>query len=364
MLYQVGVLEALDDICDGFGSLDFDLYLGTGSGAALAALLANRVPPREVALALEGKSEVLPPFDLDRLMTPNYSELWRKSYSLPRSVYNAVKDNVALPTEVSFQDLMVSLTGTLPSGFYVADYVGEYMREALNQRGRTDEFDELGPDLYIMATDIDSGRSVTFSRGSDPEIPISRAVTATSAIPMLFAPVEIEGRNYVDGTTTKMLHLSLALGLDSTFNLAVTPIRPIHREENGQGYVGGRGVVSIARQALRMLLHNRLQAGLRQYRDRPEHVDIALVQPAEREGGALFFNVRKPRTRMRLHEAGYRRGREEIERQADLFERHGLPIVRSRTTDPSGNGHGPRKRARGTRASTRKSARRPARVEN
>lgn len=328
LLYQLGVLEALDDAALGFRSTDFDLYLGVGSGAAAATLLASGVPPREISLAFEGASSVLPAFDMDALLKPNYGEIWRKSYQLPVGFWHAVRDNLEVPSELSFQDLLLSMTGVLPSGLYVTDYIEGWVHRALSRPGMEDRFESLPRELFVVATDVDSGRSTVFSKTHGKDVPVSRAVAATSAVPMLFAPVKIGSRHYVDGTMTKMLHLSLALERGTTFNFCVTPIRPIEGGGVGRSgaYLAESGVVSVAKQSLRTLLYSRLMAGLAQYADRPPGVDIVLVEPGSGDGGALFYNVTKPRTRALLKEMGYLRGREAIAESAALFDRHGIRL--------------------------------------
>lgn len=330
LLYELGVLEALDDASAGMRATDFDVYLGVGSGAAAAALLANGVPPREIALAFEGQSRLLPAFDLDRLLRPNYGELLRKGLSLPVALLDALRENIAAPSELSIQDLLLSLTGVLPSGLYVTSYIESYLRDALSRPGLTNRFEDLKKALYVVATDVGTGECVTFRRGDGYGIPISQAVSATAAMPMLFAPVTIGRHRFVDGTMTKMLHLSLPLEEGATCLLAISPFRPV-TDEDGDAWPAPRsiadgGVAHVAKQALRTLLHNRLEAGLAQYSDRPKHVDIMLIEPGPRDDNALWWNVRKARTRALLREKGYLRGREEVRRLQPTFARHGVTL--------------------------------------
>jgi NTE family protein len=61
----------------------------------------------------------------------------------------------------------------------------------------TDSFDSLKIPLYICATNVKNGRPTFFSSGS-----LIRSVMASSAIPVIFSPVEIEGNHYIDGGIT------------------------------------------------------------------------------------------------------------------------------------------------------------------
>jgi NTE family protein len=75
--------------------------------------------------------------------------------------------------------------------------------------------DGLGGDfdgrLRIVAVDRRNGRRVVFGAPGAPVAKVSQAVVASCAVPWIFAPVKIQGREYVDG------------GVWSPTNLDVTP---------------------------------------------------------------------------------------------------------------------------------------------
>ena len=74
--------------------------------------------------------------------------------------------------------------------------------------------DALGPRfdgrLNIVAVDRGSGRRVVFGADGAPEAGVGDAVAASCAIPGFFAPVEIGGREYVDGGVWSPTNLDLA----------------------------------------------------------------------------------------------------------------------------------------------------------
>ena len=78
-------------------------------------------------------------------------------------------------------------------------------------KGRTDDFRQLGKRFVVVAADLDSGQAVRFGEPGMDHVPISLAVAASSALPGLYSPVEIDGRHYVDGVLLKTLHASVAL---------------------------------------------------------------------------------------------------------------------------------------------------------
>jgi NTE family protein len=74
--------------------------------------------------------------------------------------------------------------------------------------------DALGPRfdgrLRLVAVDRGSGRRVVFGDDGAPEASVADAVAASCAVPGLFAPVAIGGREYVDGGVWSPTNLDLA----------------------------------------------------------------------------------------------------------------------------------------------------------
>lgn len=73
----------------------------------------------------------------------------------------------------------------------------------LEKKLRAETFEDLKIPLKVIATDLDKGRSVTFSKGR-----LLDKVIASSSVPVLFAPKEIDGVKYVDGGVLKNFPVS------------------------------------------------------------------------------------------------------------------------------------------------------------
>lgn len=84
----------------------------------------------------------------------------------------------------------------------------------LSENLRVNDFGDLKIPLYVIASDLDNGRSVVFSEGI-----LSKSLQASCSIPILFPPVEIDGVHYVDGGIFR--------------NFPVVPIRSICDEVIG-----------------------------------------------------------------------------------------------------------------------------------
>lgn len=89
--------------------------------------------------------------------------------------------------EVAITDWMLPIVGR---GMFRGDALGRYVNELV--AGRLME--NMAIPLGIVATDLNTGEPVLFQRGDT-----GTAVRASSAVPAVFVPVKINGREYVDG---------------------------------------------------------------------------------------------------------------------------------------------------------------------
>ncbi len=92
---------------------------------------------------------------------------------------------------------------------------------------RQDDFDSLHMKLYVAATDILSARCRIFSSGR-----LIPALLASAAYPLVFKPVEIEGRLYFDGGITNDFPVEpLSWQCDCVVGCYVTPLKPMERSD-------------------------------------------------------------------------------------------------------------------------------------
>ncbi len=89
--------------------------------------------------------------------------------------------------EVALTDWMLPLVNR---GVFRGDALSRYVNEAV--AGRVIE--DMRIPLGVVATDLGNGQAVLFQRGDT-----GTAVRASSAVPAVFMPVRISGRDYVDG---------------------------------------------------------------------------------------------------------------------------------------------------------------------
>ena len=138
--------------------------------------------------------------------------------------------------------------------------------------GRTNDFRQLGRKLFLVATNLDTGASVTFGAPGRDHVPISKAIEASAALPGLFPPVQIGGEYFVDGALNKTLHASVALDEGVDLLLCVNPLVPF--DASGAARSGRLtvdklshgGLPLVLSQTFRAIIHSRMKVGMEKYR--------------------------------------------------------------------------------------------------
>jgi NTE family protein len=158
---HIGVLQVLER-----EGIHPDLITGTSAGAIVGAAYASGMTPEEISLLFHQLS-------------------W------------STLANISLRNHLG-------LFNTSPMEEFIESNIGP----------RT--FNDLPIPLAVVACDISTGERVILNQGS-----VSRAVRASSAVPGLFAPVEIEDRMLVDGGVVDNLPVALAYDMGADYVIGV-----------------------------------------------------------------------------------------------------------------------------------------------
>ena len=327
-LWEIGALRALDELLDR-SVLDLDLYVGVSGGAFVSTLLAAGVSPREMydeAVAGRPLGRTVPLFRL------GLGEVLARSRQAPGVLFRALVE--ALPGRTgSLSDAALSLFELLPAGLLDSSGVRESVAEILKRRGVPDDFAALARPLRVVAVDLDRGEAVAFGARARRGVPVSRAVQASAALPGLYRPVRIGGRDYVDGGVKKTAHVNLAIREGARLVLCINPMVPLRNDGDHRplpGPLSGRGVAYVLDQALRIMLHGRMQYGLERYRAEHPEVDILLMEPDPEDLRMFRYNILRYDARRVVAELGYRATREAFRRRrgayARLLARHGIGL--------------------------------------
>ena len=84
----------------------------------------------------------------------------------------------------------------------------------------------LEHELYLTATDLDTTERVILGKGEWADVPISTAVAASAALPMVYTPVELRGRQFVDGGIRSTTNVDVAVEHGAKFIVVVNPLVP------------------------------------------------------------------------------------------------------------------------------------------
>ena len=343
-VYEVGALRALDEALEGIDFNDLHVYVGVSAGAFISANLANGLTTAQMVRAIVKHEPGEHPFNSEILLTPAMRAFLRSGSAVPRLLVKALAYYVRNPADKSLFDSLTQLGRALPVGVFDNEPIRRYLAKIYSLKNRTDDFRQLARHLVLVAVDLDSGQAVRFGEPGRDHVPISRAVQASTALPGLYAPVEIEGRHYADGVLAKTLHASVALEAGADLVICVNPIVPVDTAravEKGvmkSGQLVGRGLPSVLSQTFRTMIHSRLVVGLGSYEGRFGDAEVVLIEP-ERDDYRMFFNnIFSWSSRRDVCEHAYRSTRRNLwERRAELgplFERHGLRLREEILADP------------------------------
>lgn len=315
-MYEVGVLAALDERLKGFRANDFDIYIGVSAGAVVAALLANGVRPLELYRILD---QGLPdPMNFERSSVYDRHSLGRAGLRFGRLLWTVLK-NLVTGSGSSVPDLLSKAEAGLPAGFFSLEQLETYLRRTLEAKGLSNDFRTLPRTLLIPAVDLDRAERVVFGLGPLAEVPISKAIAASSAIPGFFEPYTIHDRDYVDGGVGYTVHADLAIELGARLVVVVNPLVPLaERDGADKGHVKARGLYSVLEQSSRITSQRFLEVGLRELQARHPKVEIFLLQPEAKEsplfGPSMGFAASRAALRF-----GYASTREWLAEQGKAF---------------------------------------------
>src|SRR5438552_4354948 len=270
-IYEVGALIALADSLDGLDCNDLDVYVGVSSGGFVAAALANGISPAQMYRLFidDGAEAALTP---GLFLRPAFGEFARRAASLPQLLFRATVDYLGRPFQRSLLESMATLGRAVPTGLFDQHAIDAFLTRLLTGPGRSNDFRELSHKLFLVATNLDTGASVTFGTPGKDHVPISKAIEASAALPGLFPPVEIDDEHYVDGALNKTLHASVALDEGVTMLICINPLVPFDAssasrhshltvEKLNQG-----GLPLVLAQTFRAIIHSRMKVGMEKYR--------------------------------------------------------------------------------------------------
>jgi predicted acylesterase/phospholipase RssA len=343
-VYEIGALRALDLLSVNRTVNEFDVYVGTSAGSFVAAAVANGITPEEMMRVIV--QQVPTPFPDARvgsLLKPNYAEFFTKGLLMPWRVAQLLRALVRDLGQISAVDLVVGLAGTLPSGLYSTEGVERYVRRILSDVDRTDDFRLLANELYLAATDLDTCERIVFGAEDWDDVPISTAVGASSALPMVYKPMRVKDRDLIDGGVLSTTNLDIAVEAGAKFVVVVNPLVPFVNDFEQQlpSLLGPRtrrvadmGFPQIGYQTFKLLAYQRLHELAHSWEERYPGVDIILIEPEPDDELMFQTSILNYTSRVDIARHGFQsvtlKLAHEYSRYKRICARHGIEISASR----------------------------------
>jgi NTE family protein len=343
-VYEIGALRALDLLSVNRTVNQFDVYVGTSAGAFVAAMAANGVTPEEMMRVVNRNvPSPLRDIDVGTLLRLNVVEFARKGVGLPWRLAKLGRDLAGQIGAISAMDVVLGLAGALPSGLYSGVGIEQYLRKVLSDGERTDDFRLLERELYVVATDLDTCERIVFGANDWDDVPISTAVRASTALPMVYKPVKVKDRELVDGGIVSTTNLDIAVEAGAKFVVVVNPLVPYVNDftKSVSGLLGSRtrhvsdmGFPQIGYQAFKLLAYQRLHEMARQWEERYPGVDIVLIEPEPNDELMFQTSIMDFTSRVEIARHGFEsvtlKLSEDYGKLRRVCQRHGIEISATR----------------------------------
>lgn len=331
-VYEVGALRAINNILRDLTVNDFDTYVGTSAGALICALIANGFSPEEIIQTLDNRHPEIGGVNVRDIFRADVAEYLRSLLNIPRALWRLGAASLKHPLNIALSDIVWELARVLPAGLYDSEALERYVRRILEMPGRCNRFDFLHKELFIVATELDTGARAVFGQGGKGIVPISRAVAASSAIPVIYRPVRIFGKDYVDGGLHGTASLDLAIEAGAKLVICINSMVPLNAERvfPNQHYMRSHGIQAIVNQTVRTLLHSTLRYHIKNLKAKYPDVDIILIQPEWDDERMFSHYPMHFGSRLALAEHGFSTVTNGLMQRLDYYQqildRHGIAL--------------------------------------
>jgi predicted acylesterase/phospholipase RssA len=263
----------------------------------------------------------------------------QRSLTLPLRMVGVVRELLENVGEISAVDIASGLASALPAGLYSGKGIERYISEALADPDRTDDFRMLQNELYLVGTDLDTTERIVFGEGEWADVPISLAVAASGALPGIYDPVEVKGREFIDGGIVSTTNVDVAVERGAKFVIVINPLVPYVNDFSKRipTFTGSRarrvsdmGMAGILNQTFRLLSHDRLHRAVEIWEERYPGVDFILIEPELDDELMFGTSILDYRARLEIAKHGFESVTLKLARDYDRYksiaERHGIKI--------------------------------------
>lgn len=214
-LAHIGVLKVIDSL-----GIKIDYIGGTSMGAIIGGMYASGYTGKQL-------DSIFKTLTIDELVQDNIP---RKS----KILINKRNDDI-YALVLPFKKLKLETPNALSKGLYNFNFLSKISYHVRNTR----DFKKLPIPFFCIATDIETGQQVVLDKGIFPQ-----ALVASSSIPSVFYPIEIEGRLLIDGGVTNNYPVEKLRELGADFVIGVDVQEELKTRNELQGITTIFGQIS------------------------------------------------------------------------------------------------------------------------
>ncbi|HKO29010.1 MAG TPA: patatin-like phospholipase family protein [Solirubrobacteraceae bacterium] len=343
-VYEIGALRALDLLAVNRTVNEFDVYVGTSAGSFVASLVANGVTPEEMMRVVN--QQVPTPFrdiNMGTVLQPGYGDLAKSLALMPLRTVGLARTLLANLRQTSLMDILLGLAEGLPPGLYDGSGIESYLDEVLSDPDRTNDFRLLQNELYLTATDLDTCERIVFGMPGWDDVSIAKASAASTALPMVYRPVDVKGRQLVDGGLRSTTNVDLAVEHGAKFVVVVNPLVPYVNDfqkliptmlGSRVRRVADMGFPQVGYQAFKLLAHQRLHDAVTHWQEKYPGVDIILIEPDPNDELMFDTNIMNFTRRVDIARHGFESVTLQLAKDYDRLRtvcaKHGIEISATR----------------------------------
>ena len=214
-LAHIGVLKVIDSL-----GIKIDYIGGTSMGAIIGGLYASGYTGKQL-------DSIFKTINIDDLVQDNIP---RKT----KLLLNKKNDDV-YALVLPFRNFKLETPNGLSRGSYNFNFLSQLSYHVRNIR----DFKKLPIPFFCIATDIETGEEVVLDKGIFPQ-----ALVASSSIPSIFYPIEIEGRLLIDGGVINNYPVEKLRALGAEFIIGVDVQEGLKTRKDLQGITTIFGQIS------------------------------------------------------------------------------------------------------------------------
>ena len=275
-----------------------------------------------------------------RCCKPNYLGFLRKAVTLPLRLAGVARELVANRRALGDGRRRRARRGAADRASTPAPASSDYVAEVLVRPG---PHQRLPAARRRALPDRDRPRhrpsGSSSARRSGRTCRSRRRSQCSTALPIVYKPVELKGRQFIDGGIRSTTNVDIAVEKGAKFIVVVNPLVPYVNDFEKRiptifgtrvRRVSDMGLPAIANQTFRLIAHDRLHQAVEIWQERYPGVDIILIEP-ELDDELMFGTpIMDYSRRLEIANHGFESVTATLARDYDRYkeiaERHGLEI--------------------------------------